>query len=324
MRREHDPVLDRVRRQLPPSTDAFERLERRREAKAMRSRIVAGTVGLSVTAALVAGLILSGSLSSGSDAGESVPGSDGSTPAVWTMPTGLAIPDGSFAYVHVVEYRGKGQAGFPADQQTWFSPSDGSGRFTASGVASDPLLDGGPQTQGPYSHDDSYGPGEMGNGEQWLGLDDLSTDPAVLAEQLAEPYRSAGATPGSSASPNPNVDGSVADIADIVLSTANTATPELKAALSQVLAGLEGATVDSATSDPVGRLAWSVRLTQGARVETWWFDPQSDQLLASVVVDTNTYFRIYEAAGVVDGTGDRSPQPAFIPPTTDVPPGAKA
>jgi hypothetical protein len=323
MRREHDPVLDRVRQQLPPSTDAFKRLERRREAKAMRSRIVAGTVGLSVTAALVAALILSGSLPSGSDRGESVPGSGGSTPAAWTMPPGLAIPDGSFAYVHFVEYPGQGQPGFPADQQSWFSPNDGSGRLTSSGVASDPVLDGGPQTQGPYSHDDSYGPGEMGNGEQWLGLETLSTDPEVLAEQLAEPYASAGATPGSTASPNPNIDGSVADIADIVL-TANTATPELKAALSQVLAGLEGATVDSATSDPVGRPAWSVRLTQGARVETWWFDPQSDQLLASVVVDSSTYFRIYEAAGVVDGTGDRSPQPAFIPRTTDVPPGAKA
>jgi len=116
-------------------------------------------------------------------------------------------------------------------------------------------------------------------------------------------------------------------MADLILSTANTATPELKASLSQVLAGLEGATVNEATSDPVGRPAGSVRSAGpgGARLKTWWFDPQSDQLLASVRVypDGTAYYTVYEAAGVVSATDDTSPQPVFIPPTSDVPPGAK-
>ena len=306
MTREHDPILDRVREQVPPPGDAFERLERRREAKAMRSRIVAGAVGLGVTGALVTGLVLSGSLSSGSAPDRSGPASGGTPSGAWTMPDGLMIPDGSFAYVHVVEYSGAGQPGSPIEERSWFSPSDGSGRVTGSGVASAPPLEACAQTQCPYSNDDSYGPGEMekGSGEQWFGLGDLSTDPAVLAEQLAAPYLSPGASPipqasgtpslptsaGSpsasaipTVSPDPTVTGSVADMANLVLISAHTATPELKAALSQVLAGLEGAMVSTATSDPVGRPAWSVRLEhgpgQGAGVETWWFDPQSDQLL---------------------------------------------
>jgi hypothetical protein len=325
MKREHDPILERLHQQLPMPGDAFERLERHRKAKAMRSGIVAGAVALGVTGALVTGLILARSPSSGSDSNGSASG--GTSPDGWTMPEGLAIPAGSFAYVHVVEYPGDGQPGSATVQRTWFSPSDGSGRLAVSGVASDPTINSGPQTQGPYSHDDSFPPGEMGQGERWLGLDDLSTDPVVLATQLAEPYASPG--PTSTASPAPaQVEVSVAETADYILSMANTATPELKASLSQVLAGLEAATVNEATSDPVGRPAWSVRLAGpgGARTKTWWFDPQSDQLLASVRIypDGTTYYMVYEAAGVVSATSDTTPQPAFISPTTDVPPGAKA
>ncbi len=324
MKREHDPILERLHHELPTTGDAFERLERRRKAKSMRSGIVAGAIALGITGALVTGLILTGSRSSGPDPTGSASG--GTSPDGWTMPAGLAIPAGSFAYVHVVEYPAVGQPGSPTDQRTWFSPSDGSGRLAVSGVASDPTLNGGVQTQGPYSHDDVFDPGEMGQGERWLGLDDLSTDPAVLAAQLAEPYVSPSATPTPSAAPAQSVEVSVAQMADVVLSTANTATPELKASLSQVLAGLKGATVEATTTDPVGRPAWSVRLAQGASSKTWWFDPQSDQLLASVRVgsDGSTYYKIYEAAGVVSATDDTSPQPAFIPPTNDAPPGAKA
>ncbi len=327
MKREHDPILERLHQQLPVPGDAFERLERRRKTKAMRSGIVAGAVALGVTGALVTGLVLARSPSStGADPFGSASG--GAAPDTWTMPEGLAIPAGSFAYVRVVEYPGVGQPGSPTDQQTWFSPGDRSGRLTVSGVASDPTLNGGPQTQGPYSHDDTFGPGEMGQGEGWMGLEDLSTDPGVLAAQLAEPYVSPGPTSTASPVPAQDAEVSVAEMADLILSTANTATPELKATLSQVLAGLDAATVDTATLDPVGRPAWSVRLAGpgGARSKTWWFDPQSDQLLASVRVypDGTTYYTVSEAAGVVGSTSDTSPQPAFIPPTTDVPAGAKA
>lgn len=328
MKREHDPILERLHEQLPMPLDPFERLERRRRAKRMRSGIVAGAVALGVTGALVTGLVLAGPPSASSGSDPVVPAAGGDSPDDWTMPEGLAIPAGSFAYVHVVEYPGVGQPGSLTDQQTWFSPSDGSGRFAVSGVASDPTLNGGPQTQGPYSHDDTFGPGEMGQGEGWLGLEDLSTDPVALAAQLAEPYLSPGPTSTASPMPAQEVDVSVAETADLILSTANTATPELKAILSQVLAGLDGATVSEATTDPVGRPAWSVRLAGpgGAKSKTWWFDPQSDQLLASVRIypDDTTYYMVYEAAGVVGATSDTSPQPAFIFPTSDVPPGAKA
>jgi hypothetical protein len=242
------------------------------------------------------------------------------------MPSGLAIPDGSFVYVHRVEYPAPGEGGFPADRRSWFSPSDGSGRVKESGKQMDQPLDSGMQGHwSSYSYDHSYGPGEVRKNDytdlSLIDLEGLSTDPAVLADQLAQ--RSQPIPP---ASPDPNVPkstGSVAIAADMVLRFADSATPQLKAATSQVLAGLEGVTTDTATSDPVGRPAWSVRLAQGSQVETWWFDPRSDQLLAVAVVESDhTYFTIYEAAGVVDGTGVTSPDPAFIPATTDVPSGA--
>ena len=110
IKREHDPILERVRQELPASGDAFERLE---HAAAKRcAGIVAGAVALGITGALVTGLVFTGSRSSGPDPDESVPG--GTSPDGWTMPEGLAIPAGSFAYVHVVEYPGVGQPG------TWF------------------------------------------------------------------------------------------------------------------------------------------------------------------------------------------------------------
>jgi hypothetical protein len=113
----------------------------------------------------------------------------------------------------------------------------------------------------------------------------------------------------------------VADTAGLIL-RANTASPELKAALSEVLAGLQGASVDPSTSDPVGRPAWSVGYTQNGSTQTWWFDPQNDQPLA--IGRDDAYVTIYETAGVVDGTGLTRPNPAFIPATTEGPPGAKA
>ena len=53
MTREQDPVLERVKRQLPAEPDAFQRLEDRRASKARRKRATAGVVGLGVAAVLI-------------------------------------------------------------------------------------------------------------------------------------------------------------------------------------------------------------------------------------------------------------------------------
>ena len=100
------------------------------------------------------------------------------------------------------------------------------------------------------------------------------------------------------------------------------ATPELKAALSQVLAGLEGVTVNAAAVDPVGRQAWSVEFENQSETRTWWFDPQSDQLLVKRSTSSDgrfTFFTVYEASGVVTDTRGTDTAPSFIPPTTVAP-----
>ena len=197
------------------------------------------------------------------------------------MPSGLVVPAGSYAYVRSVEYGGGGTS----ERQTWFSPTDGSG-----GV-----------------DDHRYGPGEMTNGHDpnTASLAGLSTDPAVLADQLIRRSAPDGASPIPVPSPDPNVPevtGSVAAAIYLLLGMDN-ATPELKAALSQVL----------------------VRLEEGTRVNVWWFDPQSDQLLASEIVEPGTsFYTIYEASGVVGDIGATSTQPSFFPSTSEPPPLGKA
>ncbi len=291
--------LERARRAAPIEDLTFERLTQRRERKELRRR--AGALAVSLTiGVLAAGGVFLAFRDDGAGVGLA---SSGTPSTTWTMPSGLVVPAGSYAYVRSVEYGGGGTS----ERQTWFSPTDGSG-----GV-----------------DDHRYGPGEMTNGHDpnTASLAGLSTDPAVLADQLIRRSAPDGASPIPVPSPDPNVPevtGSVAAAIYLLLGMDN-ATPELKAALSQVLVRLEGVTTNPAASDPVGRPAWSVRLEEGTRVNVWWFDPQSDQLLASEIVEPGTsFYTIYEASGVVGDIGATSTQPSFFPSTSEPPPLGKA
>ena len=183
MKREHDPILDRVRAELPPSGDAFERLQRRRETKATRARAVVGAVGLGVTAALIIGLVLSQSLPSGS-----VP--DGlSTAGSEPNAVPLVAGDGQYYYVSKVIY--EHPSGVVDDGQAhpltpmravggaqWWVGLDDSGRIdSVTGV--------------PPSEEGRFGAGEF-PGDLLPGL---STDPDVLRSQLIERVSEGGASP---------------------------------------------------------------------------------------------------------------------------------
>jgi hypothetical protein len=72
----------------------------------------------------------------------------------------------------------------------------------------------------------------------------------------------------------------------------------------------------------VGRAGWSLELGANWGTETWWFDPQTDQLLAKQFryedgLSPST--TIYEADGVVGGTHVTDVSTSFIPPTTAAP-----
>jgi hypothetical protein len=311
--------LERART-LAPTTDlTLEGLARRRERKDAHRRMGALVV-VAAIASLAVGAVFATYEGTGSPASSAAKATE---PETWTVPPGLAIPAGSYAYLHRVVY-GDVEA---YELQSWFSPGDGSGRVLETGTSSDEPLDSGtPGQQIPYTNDKDYASGEMTSGEvpNMDPLDGLSVDPFVLVGQLVERSRPAGASPIPPPVSAPNEAASTAQVAhviDVLLVRAN-ATPELKAALSQVLAGLEGVTVNSATLDPVGRPAWSVTFDSHAVSETWWFDPQSDQVLVNRVhseAGGYTFFTVYEASGVVGSTRATAPEPSFIPPTTTTP-----
>jgi len=310
--------LERARGLAPSDGLSLERLARRRERKEAHGRIGA----LAVVGAIVVLTVSAFIADDGAGSSAGTPGAD-TEPEAWTMPPGLAIPAGSYAYVHRVVY-GSDEA---FELRSWFSPSDGSGRVRETGTSSNEPLDSEVQGQQiPYVHDQTYAPGELTSGEvpNMDPLDDLSIDPEVLAGQLVARSGPAGASPIPPPTSGPNQAASsrqVAHVVDALLHRAN-ATPELKAALSQVLAGLDGVTVTDATVDPVGRPAWSVGFDAHAETQTWWFDPNSDQLLVertSSVAGDYTFFTVYEESGVVSGTRATETLPSFIPSTTVAP-----
>ena len=310
--------LERARASAPITGLSLDGLVQRRERKETRRRLSA----LAVVVAIGVLAVGSALTVTGGDA-TPVPSAASDTRATWTMPPGLTVPPGSYVYTHSVSYGGV--EGY--EVQSWFSPSDGSGRVRESGTKTDEPLDSGtPGQQVPYVQDHKYGVGEMTDGgdPNMDPLDDLSTDPEVLVDQLIERSKQDGASPAAL----PTVQGSAAStarvalVADVLLHRDN-ATPELRAALSQVLAGLEGVRMDPATSDPVGRPGWSLTLGTDGGTETWWFDPQSDQLLAKRFRfeggQLSPVTTISEASGIVSGTHETDLTSSFIPPTTAAP-----
>jgi hypothetical protein len=308
--------LERARATAPITNLSLEGLVQRRDRKERRRRLSALVVAAAIVAFTVGGAyaVLDGN-------GRTVRAGDGDTqPNVWTMPAGLTVPPGSYAYMHSVVY-GDVEA---YDLQTWFSPTDGSGRVREAGTTSDQPLDSQtPGQQIPYVHDRDYSVGEMTSGHDpnMDPLVDLSTDPALLVGQLVDRSRADGASPAPAPTPAGLASSTkqLAQVAGGLLARPN-ATPELKAALSQVLAGLDGVTVSDATSDPTGRPAWSVALDTQVAATTWWFDPQSDQPLAKRVTSGQfTFITVYEASGVVSGTHNTDVSTSFIPSTTEAP-----
>ena len=312
--------LERARASAPITGLSLEGLAQRRDRKEARRRLGALVVVGAIGVLAVGGTL--GSLQASSDGPPSLAPADGTGPEAWTMPPGLSIPAGSYAYVHRVVY-GDVEA---YELQSWFSPHDGSGRVRETGTSSSQPIDSEiPSQQIPYTDDRDYAPGEMTSGEDpnMDPLDGLSTDPAVLAGQLVERSQPTGASP-IPAPAGPNEASSTSQVARVIdgLLQRPNATPELKAALSQVLAGLEGVTVNVATMDPVGRQAWSVEFENQIETWTWWFDPQSDQMLVKRSRSSDgrfTFFTVYEASGVVPSTRATEAAPSFIPPTTAAP-----
>src|SRR5206468_8617560 len=108
----------------------------------------------------------------------------------------------------------------------------------------------------------------------------LSTDPSTLLQQLRERTQPDGVSPEPYAGWGGPIEwGLVRSIRELL--EAPDVTPEQKAALFRVAAGIDGMQVDEQATDPIGRPAIELTIDTEHTTQRWWFDPQSEQLLAA-------------------------------------------
>jgi hypothetical protein len=249
--------LERARRSAPGSDADFESLLRRRDRQARGRKASSMALALFVGLAVIAGAFTV--VRSGPGAG-AADGNGVDLPA----PQGLAMPAGSYLYRRTVWFGADGRQ--VSTSSVWWA-ADGSGR-----------------TSDDSGHDTTFGLGELPTDTGPLGY--LSTDAAVLRDQMIERMAPDGASPepADQFTPGPGqpdhvTAGMIRSIGEL-LSDPNT-TPDLRAALFRVAAGLDGVTLTRGVLDPTGRPAIELQVTTETSVHHWWFDPETQQQLAT-------------------------------------------
>jgi hypothetical protein len=284
-----EELIERLRqasRTVHPRQDPLERLYRRRGMKRRRERLSTGMLAVVLLVAVVGGSLFAlgrvwgGHRRSGASSG-------------WTPDRPLELRPGRYFYLKGTDY-GIGD-GSLIEQETWWAP-DGSGELRFDTNRPDKYV--------PYPPEGVYKKGKFPLPNQ-ADLSSLSTDPAILQEQLRERSDADGETLWRT----------IRNLLDSERSP--QALPELRAALFEVTAGLEGVTRVDRVEDPVGRDAISLKLnevvagvndagepTQSTMRWALFFDPGTHQLMAEAVgFDAPPQpFRILES-GIVDSRG---------------------
>lgn len=299
-----DDLLRAGERAPRPSLD-LEGLFQRRERVARRKRVSAITLSLSISVALI-GSVFAVAQGRGGP-GTSVGNGDSATPAVPGPSIDLSLAAGQYSYRRITTYSSDG--GQVSTVATWWSLDD-SGRIV--NVPGD---------------DTTYGPGEIPQDTGPVAY--LSTDPVRLLDQMTLRTSPNGASPEpmDQFSPGPGQSdhltaGLIRAIGEL-LDDVNT-SPELRAALFQVAAGLEGVEVTRDTSDPVGRPAILLSVTTEETLHRWWFDPASEQLLAERDDGSGTgatATMIVETAGITPGSDSTDENTSFVPSPVHAPLG---
>ena len=308
MTRDRNAVLDRVRQAIPSEGSAFERLQDRRDRKLIRRRIGGASVGLGLTLAIVAALMIA-PLDAGDTPDRIVPG-DTSVP--------LVVGPGEYYY-------SRGWSWYP----------DGDGMMTGQMWVG--LDDSGRMLRGPGPVDSkSYGRKdqrfEAGDFPADL-VPQLSTDPDELLVQLTE--RGSSGQPLASSSPGRTVESTMLlrAVQDLLTNSLDdrfvVLTPEQRAALFQVASGLEEIAVEDDVADPYGRpavrLSWVVDygVGPGSRV-LWYFEPSTGQFMGELWVNQGSGEVV--AASMVEHAGitpslDEHPDPnmSYVPKATGEP-----
>ncbi len=231
----------------------------------------------------------------------------------------IRIGAGEFAYwktVHVGPH-------WKATVETWWS-EDGSGRIRAQSIS------------GGYAapRDQTWGPGQFVRVVRHaIDLSGLSTDPGVLTQQLLERSAPGGSSPQPAVTlvPGASTEASVLWRAVEALVAMPNATPELRAALFEVAARLEGIVRDDGARDPVGRPAVALSFSSDQDAYTMFFDASTRLHLATVIsgsgactpecVETETRYDIVTAGGIVRSRRETPSEPEmfFLGPQKPVP-----
>jgi hypothetical protein len=284
---------------VPDPAFGLDALERKRDRRELRRRSGAGALGLGILAMIGVGLY---SLSLGR------PPEDAAGDRLPPPSAVLAFPPDAFAYERSawVTLANDGSAKRVAyDQQRWYG------------------LDASGRRHDQRGHDEVFGAGEYITDAGDVTY--LIADPEVLYDQLVERAEPGGASPeayrgwtlGAEA---PITAGVVRSIGELLED--DNVSPELRAALAQVLSGLEGASVQHDVIDPAGRAAISVEIETERRLKIWWFDPDSLQVMAYTEMeagedpDEANIFKLVAAAGFVPDINSSKPVEPLVPEIT--------
>jgi hypothetical protein len=257
----------------------FDRLVERRARARRRGRVLSLVVALVIAGGAVGGglLLLDGI------------GRTGEAGTGWQPSRRLALMPGEYLYLRITS--DEADDGHVRDEETWWA-TDGSGEVRNLGTRLDKY---------PYPPPGRY---ERGEFPIWLhGVLSLSTDPAVLAEQLREATYDW----------------------EMLLFETPYATPELRAAVFEVASGLDGVEVIEEAHDPAGRRAIALETSErdGSFTATWrsYFDPGTHQALAWTFESTRggSAWILLESA-IVDAPGERPDRDEWlVPPVEEAP-----
>lgn len=266
---------------VPPG-DPFGRLAKRRDRRRRRGRLASGAFAL-----VLACGVLGGTLFALNKAGRE----HGTVrPAAFGTSTAPALADGQYLYIRWTNVNpGSGFA-----MQTWWA-SDGSGKVAAS--CTDPTC----QDHYGFLPQGTFGAGQFPADSDLSGL---STDPAILKDQLVTRTAPGGNSPEPPVSPGPDIapgvtEGGLLYAIDSILQDPN-GSPDVKAALFEVARTLSSVKEHSGT-DPAGRPATVLTFAYGTPEvpSEYFFDPTTHLLMA--ISFSDGVYQLYDQ-GIVSST----------------------
>ena len=283
-------LLEQAQHRAPAPAFDLDDVRDRRTRHDRRRRVSAAIVGLGITAAIVAGAAFA-TASVGTHGGAAGPAGGGGLPApIHTV----ALAPGELSYQRIRIESDSTCAGCGVNHvellaESWWAP-DGSGRIDVS------------KAQNYGIHGGTFGAGSFPTEGDLTGF---PTDPEALRSFLLARSADDGASPRPDVTPAPGVpleDGQLwLAIQDYLGSTQYlNATPELRAAMLQVLAEDPMVRVSTGATDPLGRPASTLRFHAYDADVTVFVEPTSGDFMAKTerFDDGSSGSVIVEEAGI--------------------------